>query len=83
MIRIGISSTESRRELFMDNLNQNGGPCTSTVAAQIMAQNRQLAQKYYGPLFGKQIFTIVAVNPDPKWKENTRSEEHTSELQSL
>ena len=56
---------------FMDNLNQNSGPCTSTVAAQIMAQNRQLAQKYYGPLFGKQIFTIVAVNPDPKWKENT------------
>ena len=35
----------------MDNLNQNSGPCTSTVAAQIMAQNRQLAQKYYGPLF--------------------------------
>lgn len=56
----------------MENLNQNSGPVvSSTMAAQIMSQNRQLAQKYYGPLFGKQIFTIVAVNPDPKWKENT------------
>lgn len=55
----------------MDNINQNGNPVVGTMAAQILAQNRQIAQKYYGPLFGKQVFTIVAVCPDPKWKENT------------
>ena len=55
----------------MDNINQNGNPVVGTMAVQILAQNRQIAQKYYGPLFGKQVFTIVAVCPDPKWKENT------------
>lgn len=53
----------------MENINTNGMPQIPNAAAQILARNRQVAQKY-GPYFGKQLFTIVAVNPDPKWKED-------------
>lgn len=35
----------------------------------VMAQNRKVAQKY-GPYFGQMLFTIVATNPDMKWKED-------------
>ena len=50
----------------MENINNNSAPQIPNAAAQILARNRQVAQKY-GPYFGKQLFTIVAVNPDPKY----------------
>lgn len=53
----------------MENLNNNSAPQIPNAAAQILARNRQVAQKY-GPYFGKQLFTIIAVNPDPKYKED-------------
>lgn len=41
----------------------------SVLAAQIMARYRQTAQKF-GPFFGQQLFTVVAQNPDLKFKED-------------
>lgn len=51
----------------MENLNQ----CQKLPSnlAQLTAQNRQILQKFQ--VFGKQLYTIIAVNPDPKWKEET------------
>lgn len=52
-------------------METNNTAAVKPSAAHILAQNRQIVQKYYGPLFGRQVFTIVSVCPDPKWKENT------------
>ena len=36
----------------MENINSNANPQFANAAAQILARNRQVAQKY-GPYFGK------------------------------
>lgn len=51
----------------MENLNSS--PKLPNNLAQLTAQNRQILQKFQ--VFGKQLYTIMAVNPDPKWKEDT------------
>lgn len=65
----------------MENLNNNSAPQIPNAAAQILARNRQVAQKY-GPYFGKQLFTIIAVNPDPKYKEDVMNGINTSAMRS-
>lgn len=49
---------------------------TQSTAAQVMARYRATA-KEYGRFFGEQIYTIVATNPDLKWKEDVLSDKNT------
>lgn len=51
----------------MNNLS-NTGVMPNELSA-VLANNRKIAQKY-GPYFGQMLFTIVATNPDLKWKED-------------
>lgn len=49
---------------------------TQSTAAQVMARYRATA-KEYGRFFGEQIYTVVATNPDLKWKEDVLSDKNT------
>lgn len=49
---------------------------TQSTAAQIMARYRATA-KEYGRFFGEQIYTVVATNPDLKWKEDVLNDKNT------
>lgn len=49
---------------------------TQSTAAQVMARYRATA-KEYGRFFGEQIYTIVATNPDLKWKEDVLNDKNT------
>lgn len=51
----------------MNNLS-NTGVMPNELSA-VLANNRKIAQKY-GPYFGQMLFTIIATNPDLKWKED-------------
>lgn len=47
-----------------------------STAAQVMARYRATA-KEYGRFFGEQIYTVVATNPDLKWKEDVLNDKNT------
>lgn len=47
-----------------------------SAAAQVMARYRATA-KEYGRFFGEQIYTVVATNPDLKWKEDVLNDKNT------
>lgn len=49
---------------------------TQSTAAQVMARYRATA-KEYGRFFGEQIYTVVATNPDLKWKEDVLNDKNT------
>jgi hypothetical protein len=49
---------------------------TQSTAAQVMARYRATA-KEYGRFFGEQLYTIVATNPDLKWKEDVLADKNT------
>lgn len=49
---------------------------TQSSAAQVMARYRATA-KEYGRFFGEQIYTVVATNPDLKWKEDVLNDKNT------
>lgn len=49
---------------------------TQSTAAQVMARYRATA-KEYGRFFGEQIYTVVATNPDLKWKEDMLNDKNT------
>lgn len=49
---------------------------TQSNAAQVMARYRATA-KEYGRFFGEQIYTVVATNPDLKWKEDVLNDKNT------
>lgn len=49
---------------------------TQSTAAQVMARYRATA-KEYGRFFGEQIYTVVATNPDLKWKEDVLIDKNT------
>ena len=49
---------------------------TQSTAAQVMARYRATA-KEYGRFFGEQIYTVVAKNPDLKWKEDVLNDKNT------
>lgn len=49
---------------------------TQSTAAQVMARYRATA-KEYGRFFGEQIYTVVATNPDFKWKEDVLNDKNT------
>lgn len=49
---------------------------TQNTAAQVMARYRATA-KEYGRFFGEQIYTVVATNPDLKWKEDVLNDKNT------
>ena len=48
----------------MENINN-----APKLEEQILSRCRQTVAEY-GPFFGKKIFTIVATNPDLKWKDD-------------
>lgn len=56
--------------------NNNGANNTPNMGAQIMGKYRPIA-KQYGRYFGEQLYTIIAVNPDLKWKEDTIAGKNT------
>lgn len=47
-----------------------------SVASQVLARYRATA-KEYGRYFGEQIYTVVATNPDLKWKEDVLNDKNT------
>lgn len=49
---------------------------TQSTAAQVMARYRATA-KEYGRFFGEQIYTVVATNPDLKWREDVLNDKNT------
>lgn len=49
---------------------------TQSTAAQVMARYRATA-KEYGRFFGEQIYTVIATNPDLKWKEDVLNDKNT------
>lgn len=49
---------------------------TQSTAAQVIARYRATA-KEYGRFFGEQIYTVVATNPDLKWKEDVLNDKNT------
>lgn len=49
---------------------------TQNTAAQVMARYRATA-KEYGRFFGEQIYTVIATNPDLKWKEDVLNDKNT------
>ena len=49
---------------------------TQSTAAQVMARYRATA-KEYGRFFGEQIYTVVATNPDLKWKVDVLNDKNT------
>ncbi|MBS6796137.1 MAG: hypothetical protein KH215_00605 [Coprobacillus sp.] len=49
---------------------------TQSTAALVMARYRATA-KEYGRFFGEQIYTVVATNPDLKWKEDVLNDKNT------
>lgn len=49
---------------------------SQSTAAQVMARYRATA-KEYGRFFGEQIYTVVATNPDLKWKEDVLNDKNT------
>ena len=49
---------------------------TQSTAAQVMARYRATANEY-GRFFGEQIYTVVATNPDLKWKEDVLNDKNT------
>lgn len=51
------------------NTNPMNGVTAPSHLAAVMANNRKIAQKY-GQFFGQMLFTIIATNPDLKWKED-------------
>lgn len=48
---------------------------TQSVAAQVMARYRATA-KQYGRYFGEQLYTVIAHNPDLKWKEDVLADKN-------